>query len=237
MKEIESILSNDRIRPIPEQQKTLLEKKFIKTTNEFDYPAGVRFFSSYLRRHPDEFDEKVFCRLGLLVDHLAFKASQKKARRAEQLALKIYSYVLARKPDSHKATWGIGRVYLHRNSRKALPYAKRAFYLSKKAGTSIGMRAQCVGLVYENLGEYRNAAHWLKRGIRENPKDWGMHLNLVGFFRLRKQFRAAQQQAILLKQLVEKEPVRFLKTPWGKKILEVVRDAGKPLPKIKKTAR
>mgnify|MGYP001615148516 CR=1 FL=1 len=219
MKKTESILSAVRTFPVPATQKIRLEKKFYELTNAFDYPAGVQFFSSYLLRHPHEFDEGVFCRLGLLVDHLAFAATKKEARKIEQVALRIYSYVLARKPDSQRATWGIGRVYLHRHSRKALPYAKRAFRLSKKEGVSTGMRAQCVGLVYENLGEYRNAALWLRRGLRENPDDWGMYLNLVTFHRYRKQFRSATRYAAKLETLIHrKEPKEFFSKPWGKKL-------------------
>lgn len=236
MKGIESILSNARLRPMPKARKAWLEKKFYETTNAFDYLHGVRIFTSYFLRHPQEFDEKMFCRFGLLVDHLAFKAIPKKRKEFERLALKIYSYVLERVPRSYRAMWGIGRVCLHRHSPKALLYAKRAYRLAKQAGVHKGIWMQHIGIVYENLGMYENAIRWFKRGLRESPNDWGMHLNLVGYYRLRKQFRAARRQAVVLEKLIKKEPPRFLETPWGKKILEVIRDAEKPLPKTKRLA-
>lgn len=213
-----------------------LEKIFETASNNSRYRWGISAFEKFFKRHQTFFHEKSLCRLGLLYDHFALKVPRSR-RRFEEKALRIYRHVLRRVPDSYRATWGIGRVWWHRKNQKALAYARKAYRLArKKNSASRGMYAQHVGMVYESLGNFQNAERWLLKGLRENPNDWGLYLNLVVFYRYVRKFEKAMRSAARLKRLFMKTPPQFRNTAWGKKITQVIREAGEPLPLKNKKA-
>lgn len=212
------------------------EKIFEKASNNFRYQWGAAVFEKFFKEHPKFFHEKLLCRLGLLLDHLALKTPRHR-RHYERKALQIYRRVLKLKSNSYRATWGIGRVWWHRRSRRALPYARKAFHLAKKENKATrGMYAQQVGLVYESLGDFKNAERWLFKGLRENPTDWGLHLNLVVFYRYVREFEKAKRFATRLQKLFKKTSSQFRRTAWGRKITQVIREADCPLPLARKKA-
>jgi len=210
-----------------------LEKIFYDATNNYKYRWGVNKFKTFLKKHPDLIKkEDILCKLGLLYDHLAFKEKNKRQVH-EKKAFELYKKALKYNPNSFRAVWGIGRIWWHRRNKKAIPYAIKAYKLAKKSKTDYGINAQCVGLVYEAIGDYKNAEKWLLKGIKIEPKNWGCYLNLVGFYRLIKQFSKSKFYAKKLESLFKKETKEFKKTLWGQKILQTIKDADKELKKKK----
>ena len=204
-----------------------LEKIFYDATNNYKYRWGVNKFEIFLKKHPILIkNEDILCKLGLLYDHLAFKEKNKRHIH-EKKAFGLYKKALKYNPDYFRAVWGIGRIWWHRRSKKAIPYAIKAYRLAKKSKPDYGINAQCVGLVYEALDDYKNAEKWLLKGIEIEPKNWGCYLNLVGFYRLTKQFSKSKFYAKKLETLFKKESKEFKKTLWGQKILISIRDADK----------
>ena len=196
---------------------------FDRAANNYKYHWGVLHLEKLLKANPGLINEDSLCKLGLLYDHLAMREKRSAARRKyEAKALSLYRQVLRANPNSHRATWGIGRVWWHRRSRKAIPYALRAYHLKKRSGEKVGLYAQNIGLVYEALGDYRNAEKWLLRGLRENRADYGSYLNLVVFYRvIKKDFKKARKYAVKLKKLYN-EKQEFKKTAWGRRITNFI---------------
>lgn len=210
-----------------------LQEIFDEATTNYKYKWGIEEFNKVLKRYPDIEDEDVLCRLGLLYDHSP-AANKEEKKGYEEKAIELYEKVLSFKPESYRATWGIARVYWHRASEKAIPYAKKAYELAKENKENYGMYAQQVGLVYENLGKYEEAEKWLLKGLELEPESWDMYLNLVIFYRLTENFEKSKEIAKKLDELYRKEAPEFRNTAWGKKIQEVIDNADKPLPKAKK---
>ncbi len=178
-----------------------------------------------LARRADLADEEILCKLGLLYDHWALRESPPERRELEGKALILYRKILRLDPDSSRAWWGMGRVWWHRRSRKALPYALKAYRLKKRSRESVGLYPQHIGLIYESLNDHRKAELWLQRGARENPGDYGSYLNLVVFYRARNKDEKAERYALRLKELFAREPRSFRMTPWGKRISKVITEA------------
>ena len=210
-----------------------LEKIFHEATNNYRYRWGITKFEIFLKKH-SVLTKKVdvLYKLGLLYDHLAIREKNKR-RIHEKKAFELYKKVLKYKPDYYRAVWGIGRIWLHRGSKKSIPYALKAYKLAKKGGIPSAMMTQSVGLTYEAVGDYKNAEKWFLKGIEVEPKNWGCYLNLVGFYRLTKQFSKSKFYAKKLEKLFRKESKEFKKTLWGQKILESIKDADKELKKKK----
>lgn len=217
------------------QESSVIEKLFEEATNSFRYEWGVRRVESIFVKHPQLINDHSLCKLGLLYDHLALKQKTDKRRKFyEAKALRLYRQALASNPRSYRALWGIGRVWWHRRDRRALPYAIRAYHLRKRLERSSGLFAQNIGLIYEALGDYKKAEYWLLRGMRENKTDFGSYINLVVFYRLIGDFKKAKKFAVDLRTLYNREPKSFKNTLWGKKISEIIKDAGRPLKVVKK---
>jgi tetratricopeptide (TPR) repeat protein len=227
------------ITPHPSQKtyKQVVKKltaDFYRLTNAFKYIQAINLFEREISRVPGlEGDENILCRLGMLYDHAALQDVKRK-KTYEHKALSLYKRALKINPSSVKATWGIGRIYWHNEDKKAIPYAKRAYLLAKRYEKRTGIYIQNVGLVYQTLGKFKEAELWLKKGANAEPKNWAMYLNLVVFFRYTKQFIKSKKYSLVLKKLFSQESTLFKKTPWGKKIAEVIKDAEKELNKIKK---
>lgn len=214
-----------------------LEKIFQKSSNNFYYKEGVEQFEKILAKNKNFFDEKSLCRLGLLYDHLAMYKKSRERKLLEEKAISIYKCVLKKVPNSYRATWGIGRVWWHRKSRHALRYAFRANKFAREAHLKkgIGINTQTIGLVYEFLGDYKNAEKWLIQGMKEEPKEWGVYLNLIIFYRLINKLTKSKKMGEKLKKLFMHESKEFKNTAWGKKVQEIIEKAGKSLEEIKST--
>ena len=115
------------------------------------------------------------------------------------------------KSNSLSALWGIGRVWWHRKSKKAISYAKRVYFLAKKTGLPTGLKAQIIGLCYKAVNNHKRAEYWLLRGDREGPSDSGTVLNLCQFYfdigNLNKSVVYAKKLKIMLKH--ENKEFRF----------------------------
>lgn len=220
-------------RNITRQERNLIEKHFYAASNNLRYRWGIAALENLSRKNSCVSNNELFlCRLGLLYDHLALRCKKDKRLFYEKMAMNLYKKAKKINPDSYRATWGIGRIWWHRNNRRALQYAKEARRLAKKTRAKTSIYTQNVGLVYESLKDYKNAEKWLLRGMKENPKDWSVYINLVTFYRLSKNFQKAIKYAGKLEGLMQREPASFKKTKWWRIIKrECIENAAKPLPK------
>jgi len=221
-------------KSIIEKERRYINNIFTSSTNNFKYAEGIRKLEALSKKYPALNSEDLLCKLAFLYDHLALREKNEKRRKAdENIALRLYHRVLRLNPESSRATWGIGRVLWHRNDKRAIKYALRAYRLCKKLGKPVRLYAQNIGLIYEAIENFRRAEYWLLRGAQENRRDFGSYLNLVVFYRLVHKFDKAIKWSKQLEKLYLKESGSFKNTPWGKKIAEVIKDANKPL-KLKK---
>lgn len=188
---------------------------------------GIKRFESLLNKYPEfRKNESVLHRLGLMYDHVFLKDPAKQ-KPYEDKAISIYKAILKINPDSYKATWGIGRVWWHRKNKKALPYVLAAYDLIKKVkdpAAPKGLYTQNVGMIYEMLGDMRNAEQWYKKGIKVTPEDWGVYLNVIGFYNRQKNPAKAKPFLPKYAQLLKKEPKEFFDTAWGKQVLNIIKD-------------
>lgn len=213
-----------------------LEKIFKTYTDTYDYAQGIKEYGKYFKRNPHAFNEKILCRLGLMYDHLALQKPRQR-KKFENKALQIYRRVARKDHHSYRAVWGIGRIWWHRGSARAIPYVLKAHTLAKKAGQK-GIYTQNVGLVYESLKKYSEAEKWLLKGLQECTDDWGVYLNIINFYRSIHNFTQAKKYALQgSKIFYKKENDQFRKTPWGKKVMEIFEHAEETLPSIKKKPR
>lgn len=211
-----------------------LNKIFERAMTNYKYEWGIKKIEKLLRNRPNFINEDILCKLGVLYDHFALNQKPGFKKKYENKAIKLYQQALRINPKSSRAIWGIGRVWLHRQNKRAIPYALKAYHLKKATKKDIGLYGQHIGLIYEALGDYKKAEYWLLKGMRESRKNFRSYLNLVIFYRFIKKFDKAKKYAYYAERLYEKEPNDFKKTKDGKKIKEFILNADKPLPKIKK---
>ena len=214
---------------ITKEDQKRLEEIFLEASDNFKYTWGIKEFDKILDRYSEVKNEKILYRLGQLYDHLAMKDEENKEKH-EKKALNIYNKILEINPESQKATWGIARVYWHRFSEEAVPYAKKAYKLAKKNKDKYGLYAQHIGLVYESLENYNKAEKWLKKGLELEPDNWEMYLNLLVFYRLISDFEKSKEIAKKLNKLYKKEPQEFRNSAWGRRIQKAIDNADQPLP-------
>lgn len=149
----------------------------------------------------------------------------------------LYRSALKINPNSPNAVCGIARVWWYRKSKRAVAYALKVYRLAKKNEkntNAIALYAQHVGLVYENLGNYRMAERWLLRGIKGGVRSFDPYLNLVVFYRLTNNFEEAKKYAPYAWKFYKNQPEAFRQTLWGRKIREMLMSANRPLPKVSK---
>jgi len=211
-----------------------LRKIFKDTTNALKWERGLLEYGKILTGHPEyKKNEDVLCNLGFLYDHAALWKDRKERRTYEDRALKLYKAALKVNPKSARATWGIGRVWWHREDKRAVSYAKKAHRLKRQKGDELGLSSQTIGLVYNSLGNDKKAEKWLLQGMKESPEDFSVYLNLVQFYRGQKNFGKAREYAKILEKLYKKESSKFKKTGWGRIIKnEIIKEAGEPFKKI-----
>ena len=202
----------------------IFEDVFQDSAHNKKYSLGIRKFENLFKKYPEaEEDDVVLSRLGLMHDHLAQKYPKKRIKY-ENRALGLYNKALKFHPDSHNATWGIGRVWWHRKSKKALPYALKALRLAKKANAPIGIYTSNVGLVYKFIGDNKMAEKWFLKAIKVEPDNWGPYLNLITSYRQNGNIEKTKKYLLKFEKLVKKEDSWFLNTVWGKQVLGVVKD-------------
>ncbi len=204
----------------------LIEKAFRMAVDNFRYQEGIRRIEKILKGQPVlKTNERILVKLGLLYDHLAMQQKIIKKRRAlERHALKLYRFALRHNKNLPAAVWGIGRVWWHRRSRKAIKYAKLAYRLAKRLHMPAGLYAQNVGAAYKAVGNYNRCEYWLLKGIRECPNDWSVYLNLLSFYKEKKYGGGKIGRPLsTLRRLLKKERPNFKRTKWGKLVQEFIK--------------
>ena len=158
---------------------------FKEANLNFRYGWGVEKIEKEVKTNPELLEnERVLTWLGFLYDHLALRKKGKQKKACEDKAIRLYRKALKINPDSINAIWGIGRVWWHRNNKKALIYAFKTYRLHKKLRKGKGSSfAQNIGVIYETLGNERRAEYWLKRGLGEEKNNWGPYFNIIRFYR------------------------------------------------------
>ena len=195
-----------------------LIKVFQESADNYRYAWGIKVFEKELSLKPEfKNSEEILLKLGMLYDHLAVFKDSKTRLILERKAVKIYKKVLKLNPKSALALWGIGRVFWHRKSKKAIPYAIRAYRLARS-----GLFAQNVGAVYMSLNKFNEAEPWLLKGQNKDPRNWAMYLNLVSFYEKIGNIKKAKLYAKKLKLLFSKEKPQVKKTKWGKQVLAMI---------------
>lgn len=196
---------------------------FYDAADNFKYFSGIKNFEKLFKKYPEaEKDDLILSRLGMMYDHLALKYPTKRIKY-ENKALSLYKKALKFNPNSHKATWGIGRIWWHRKSKKALPYAIKAIRLAKKSRDPYGIYISNVGLVYKFIGNDKLAEKWFLKAIKIEPNNWGIYLNLIVLYEKNKQVDKIKKYLPKFKKLVKKEDRSFFKTNWGKRIVGIIK--------------
>ena len=97
--------------------------------------------------------------------------------------------------------------------------------LRKKKGDESGLMAQTVGLVYESLGDTKNAERWFIKGIEDNPKSMDVYVNPISFHLRNGNKKKAALYAKKLEPLFKKEPSSYRNSKFGKKIKDLIKKA------------
>lgn len=174
-------------------------------------------------------DEKILYKIGFLYDHLALEKEGREREELEDKAMSFYERALDVNKDYYNALWGIGRIYWHRNSKEALPYAEAA-YEKHKEKTGNEDFSQNVGLVYESLGDHESAEVWLKKPL-DSTDDPGMFSNLINLYRKTAQFEKAKKYAARAKELFDKKDESYKESLVGKMIEKAIESVDKPVKK------
>ncbi|MBI2482325.1 MAG: hypothetical protein HYV76_02075 [Candidatus Vogelbacteria bacterium] len=185
----------------------------------YNYKKAIQDIEKILKKHPILRDEQRLCDLGMLYDHQAMvEKNVLKRKEYEKTAFKLYREILTINPGSmydSYALWGIGRIWLHRKNKKALKYAKEAAVLTKKMTGKAGGMLLNVGLVYDELGNYKQAERWYLKTIKEDPGQLGLYINLTTLYFKYRRLDRLKKILPTLKKLYEKEPDQFKQTKWG----------------------
>lgn len=116
-----------------EDKSKKIEEIFRAAANNYRYKWGIQQLEKLGRKNREMTRNYFFlCHLGLLYDHLALKKKGQERKKLEDKAIKFYQKAIKINPKFPGAVWGIGRVWWHRKSKRALPYAKKAIKLAKQ---------------------------------------------------------------------------------------------------------
>ena len=213
-----------------EDKSKKIEEIFRAAANNYRYKWGIQQLEKLGRKNREMTRNYFFlCHLGLLYDHLALKKKGQERKKLEDKAIKFYQKAIKINPKFPGAVWGIGRVWWHRKSKKAVQYAKRAFRLAKTSDLPAGLYAQGVGLAYKALGDYKKSEWWFIKGIKEDPDDWGVYVNPALFYKnVKKDKRRVLMYTKKLEKLFQKSPRSVKETLWGKTIAkDIIREIKK----------
>ena len=200
---------------------------FQNSIKNLRYREGIKEVEKEIRRHPELADAPAFYKLGFLSDHAAlYCRGAKKKKEFEEKAIAFYKCSLKINPDYYNAIWGIGRVWWHRNSVRAIPYAVKAYELHKKE-TGSNSFAQNVGSVYADVGDYRNAEKWFKKALRDGKKEniWA-YLALVKLYGKEGAANKEKKYRRMLSALFKKQSIAFRKGSMGDSIARVLNQNG-----------
>lgn len=201
-----------------------IDRIFSRAADSFSYWEGIKQIERLIKRNPKLLDsENVLLKMGMLYDHFAMQSqSMQKRKIFEKKALNFYQSALKINPKSHGAVWGVGRVWWHRKSKKAISYAKQAYLLAKQNGANAGAYAQNVGAAYRAIGNLKRSEFWLIKGAKESPKDWSVYLNLISFYKSNGDVNKISIYKKKLNLLFGKEPPEKQETQWGKIIKKMI---------------
>ncbi len=202
------------------------KRKYEKAVNSFKFTQGIRELEDAAGQSPmlnnnDEFLTK----LALLYDHEASRHSGRTRERFEARARGLCERALKANPKSYRAVWGIGRILWHRKDVRALKFARKAYHLRRRVTGTVGMYGQHVALIYEIMKKYKLAERWYLRGTLENPREFGVYLNLTLFYLARGDAVKAKHVAKNLDRRFQRKSPGFKKTAWGKRIANVIAEA------------
>jgi len=158
---------------------TKLEQQFNEFMNQMDYRGGVKVFKRLRGGKRDVY-------LAMLYDHLAM---QNKFRKFyEYKARYLYRRALFGKYRI-EALLGLGRIYWHRNDRRALRYYKRALRYSPKDPRVL----IALGNIYKAQGENKKARKYYRNAIlHSKDNNFGLLLNHSLFWLKRGNAKKAQ---------------------------------------------
>jgi len=204
---------------------------FQKSITRHRYSLGISQILHLLEKAKEEKpSSKTLYQLGFLFDHVALRRKNAKERHVyETKALSYYRHALKLDPRDPFAVWGIGRVWWHREDKRSLLYAKKAYSLAKTQRCDFGPFAQNIGVIYEELlRRYTLAEKWYLRALKEEQRKtaWS-YVNLIQLYtklgKLKQAKKLAEKASILLK----KTPLELQKSLSGKWLAEIIFEAKK----------
>lgn len=182
----------------------LFKKGAIVIANK-KYLWGINIFKKYRRKY--NFDDNQNYRLALFYDHASASTKNKKYfNKYLKKADDIYRAILKNNSNYFHALYGIGRIYkIKKNYKKALKYQIAAYNkMIKLPKPQRG--ALAIGLIYEEMGDYKNAEKWYKKEIKSLLKnDFGGILNIFYFYKKTHNYKKALSNALQLEKLLKKE--------------------------------
>ena len=208
---------------LSKKESARLARIYEPMADNFAYADGITFLERFIKKNPNTYDEGVFYYLGLFYDHLAQK-QLKRAAELERKARAMYRKILRHDPDSPRGWWGLARVWWHRGSRRALPYARKAYLSAQRKKDDVGGYARNIGSVYQHLGNYRNAERWFLKSLAIDSSGWGTYLNLMNLYTTMGDTAKASQCRKKIRELLRHETPTFKKTRWGKILTRLSRD-------------
>lgn len=197
----------------------------------YTYKNAIEKIEKILKKHPILRDEQRLCDLATLYDHLATQEKNaSKRKKYEETAFGLCRSVLKINPGSiydAYALWGIGRIWWHRKNIKAIKYAKAATKVMKKVTGKDGGMSVSVGVVYDDLGNIRQAEYWYLKAIKENPDQLGLYYNLTNFYYKNNLIKKQKHYLPILKRMYGNESEEFKQTKWGRSIGEKIQEMDK----------
>jgi len=194
---------------------------FKRAVDKGDYKKGIKEMNKLIDDKEVE-DEEILYNLAFLYDHYSFDLEQNERKKMEEKAINLYKKVLEINPDYYNAIWGIARIYGYRKSKKALPYAKKAYEKHKKESGNEDF-AQNVASIYNILGDYKKAEKWYKKPLDKTDQP-GMFANIVNFYRKTNQLEKIESYLKKGKELFKRKPKFFKKSLVGQRIKEALEE-------------
>lgn len=158
-----------------------IEAVFDQAVNNFNYRSGIRQIEKILAQHPEWENDQTLSWLGLLYDHQALRSDGLSRRQLEEKAFRLYRRALRFNPQSPSALWGIGRIWWHRKSKKAIKYATQAARNAYKQNGSF-TKFFNLAVVYETLGNPKRAEYWYRKVIEKEPSYWAAYYSLINLY-------------------------------------------------------
>lgn len=157
-----------------------IERVKYEALHNLKYRFGIKVFEknwNIIKASPQYLTD-----LGLMYDHLVEYGKKLPPRKImhknESKALELYRRAIKIDPKFAPAWWGMARVWWHRHSKKALPYAKKAY---KVSGSSRYLHM--IALVYEGVGQNEKAEKYYLESRKKGENisiNYAIFLNKIG---------------------------------------------------------